>query len=179
MISDFSSPTPAQGYAMSKSTTATATTPAEKHPDSEVLEFRAGVESRSPLDEIVRQGAQRMLQAAIDAEVDEFIAQHSDRRDQQDRRLVVRNGRHPSRPILSGAVRLDVSQPRERKKDIVTICLGRISSYPPGHSRVESPKNAGIQVILYLKRPTTGCALLEVSDFGVEKHRKSTCDCPA
>ena len=84
--------------------------------DAEVLEFRAGFESRSPLDEIVREGAQRMLQAAIDAEVGNFIAQHSDRWDDQDRRLVVRNGRLPSREILSGAGPLEVSRPRVRDK---------------------------------------------------------------
>jgi hypothetical protein len=37
----------------------------------------------SPLDELIRQGAQRMLQAAIDAEVEEFLARHSHRRDDQ------------------------------------------------------------------------------------------------
>ena len=57
-----------------------------------------------------------MLQAAIDAEVDEFLARHADRRDEQGRRLVVRNGRLPSREILTGAGRLDVSQPRVRDK---------------------------------------------------------------
>ena len=55
-----------------------------------------------------------MLQAAIDAEVEDFLAQYADRRDEQGRRLVVRNGHLPSREILTGAGRLDVSQPRVR-----------------------------------------------------------------
>ena len=99
---------------MSKTTRATPTAPVGEAVDSEVLAFRANFEARSPLDELVRTGAQRMLQAAIDAEVEDFIAQHADRRDEQGRRRVVRNGHLPSREILTGAGRLDVSQPRVR-----------------------------------------------------------------
>jgi putative transposase len=40
-----------------------------------------------------------MLQAAIDAEVDDFLAEHSGRRDEQGRRLVVRNGSLPEREM--------------------------------------------------------------------------------
>ena len=87
--------------------------------DSEVLAFRANFESRSPLDEIVREGARRMLQAAIDAEVDDFIAVHSNRLDDQGRRLVVRNGHLPSREILTGAGPLPVQQSRVRDKSPV------------------------------------------------------------
>ncbi len=101
---------------MTQSTTATHTTPADEPLDAEVVEFRANFEARSPLDEIIREGARRMLQAAIDAEVDAFIAAHANRRDGQGRRRVVRNGRLPSREILSGAGPLEVSQPRVRDK---------------------------------------------------------------
>ena len=66
-------------------------------PDPEVVKFRANFENRSPLDELIREGARRMLQAAIDAEVDDFLAEYSGRRDEQGRRLVVRNGSLPER----------------------------------------------------------------------------------
>lgn len=49
--------------------------------EPEVVKFRANFEGRSPLDELIREGARRMLQAAIDAEVDDFLAEHSGRRD--------------------------------------------------------------------------------------------------
>jgi hypothetical protein len=49
--------------------------------DSEVVEFRQAFESRSVLDDFVREGARQMLQAAIEAEVDGFLVQHADRRD--------------------------------------------------------------------------------------------------
>lgn len=105
---------------MSKSTRATQTAPVsqtaaiDEPVDREVLEFRANFEERSPLDELVREGARRMLQAAMEAEVDDFVAAHTDRRDAQGRRQVVRNGRLPSREILTGAGPLEVSQPRVR-----------------------------------------------------------------
>jgi transposase-like protein len=83
-------------------------------PDPEVMQFRAQFEGRSPLDEIVRHGAQEMLQAAIDQEVAEFVGSHADRRDDEGRRLVVRNGHLPPRELLTGAGPLEVRQPRIR-----------------------------------------------------------------
>jgi transposase-like protein len=82
--------------------------------DAEVLEFRAQFGPTSPLDELVRQGAQQMLQTAIEAEVDEFLAVHSTRRDARGNRQVVRNGYLPFRELLTGAGRLAVEQPRVR-----------------------------------------------------------------
>jgi putative transposase len=82
--------------------------------DPEVLEFRAQFGQRSPLDELVRQGAQQMLQSAIETEVDDFLAEHAQRRDRRGNRQVVRNGYLPSRELLTGAGRLAVEQPRVR-----------------------------------------------------------------
>lgn len=70
--------------------------------------------SRSVLDSLVREGARQMLQAALEGEVDAFLASYEDRRDEQGRRLVVRNGYAPAREILSGAGRLEIQQPRVR-----------------------------------------------------------------
>jgi len=82
--------------------------------DPEVLQFRSRFDQTSPLDGLVHQGAQRMLQSAIEAEVEEFLAQHAERCDVRGNRLVVRNGRLPAREILTGAGRLEVQQPRVR-----------------------------------------------------------------
>jgi putative transposase len=82
--------------------------------DAEVLEFRSQFGQTSPLDDLVRHGAQQMLQTAIEAEVDEFLAVHAERRDARGNRLVVRNGYKPAREILTGAGRLAVEQPRVR-----------------------------------------------------------------
>jgi len=78
----------------------------------ETLAFRAGFEACSLLDELIRTGAQKMLQAAINAEVEEFLMRHADRRDEQGRRRGVRNGHLPEREILTGAGPLQVRQPR-------------------------------------------------------------------
>ncbi|MBT5020806.1 MAG: IS256 family transposase [Planctomicrobium sp.] len=106
---------------MNKTTTTTTQAPVQRDSrdqslDPEVLAFRANFESRSPLDEIIREGARRMLQTAIDAEVEDFIATHSQHVDEQGRRQVVRNGHLPSREILTGAGPLEVQQPRVRDK---------------------------------------------------------------
>ena len=50
--------------------------------------------SSSLIDEIVREGARRMLAEALQAEVDAYIARFADLCDTDGRRLVVRNGYH-------------------------------------------------------------------------------------
>ena len=65
---------------MNKTTTTKQTVPAPESLDSEVLQFRAQFDQRSPLDEIIRRGAQEMLQAAIDAEVGQFLSKHAAKR---------------------------------------------------------------------------------------------------
>jgi transposase-like protein len=56
---------------------------------------------RLDLDAIVREGARRMLAAALEAELDAYLAAHADQRDEGGRRLVVRNGhaRHGSTTV--------------------------------------------------------------------------------
>ena len=88
--------------------------PVDQQLDPEVISFRAQFDQKSPLDELVREGARRMLQSAIDAEVEAFIAMHDHRRDDRGRRLVVRNGSLPEREILTGAGAIAVTQGRVR-----------------------------------------------------------------
>jgi len=99
---------------MVKATTARDMNPDADQVDPEVIAFRAQFDNQSPLDELVRVGAQRMLQSAIEAEVQEFLEQHRERTDEKGRRLVVRNGQLPTREILTGAGPLEIGQPRVR-----------------------------------------------------------------
>jgi transposase-like protein len=124
--------------------------------DPEVVAFRAQFDERSPLDELVRNGAQRMLQAAIDAEVTNFIQEHSDRRDEQGNRLVVRNGHLPSREILTGAGALKVQQPRVRDNSSETEQRVSFSSsiLPPYLRRSKAIDD--LIPWLYLKGISTG-----------------------
>ncbi len=141
---------------MSKVTELRSTNPENGHVESEVLQFRRQFEDRSPLDEIIREGARKMLQAAIETEVDEFLEEHSDRRDGQGRRLVVRNGRRGVRAIVTGAGQLEVRQPRVRDNSPDPTNRVRFSSsiVPPYLRRSKSIDE--FIPWLYLKGISTG-----------------------
>src|SRR3954453_8197316 len=66
----------------------------------------------SLIDELVRQGARKMLAEALQAEVDDYIARFSAERDENGRRLVVRNGTHQPREVLTSAGAVEVIAPR-------------------------------------------------------------------
>jgi len=68
--------------------------------------------ARSALDEILRQGAQKLLGAAIQNEVDEYIQTHAAVRDEKGHRLVVRNGYLPERQIQTPLGEVSIRQAR-------------------------------------------------------------------
>jgi transposase-like protein len=70
------------------------------------------------IDDILRDGARRALQAAIEREVDEYIERNSQHLDERGHRLVVRNGHHPARKIQSGNGPIEVQQPRVNDKRV-------------------------------------------------------------
>src|SRR6516225_3761423 len=72
--------------------------------------------SPSLIDEIVREGARRMLAQALQAEVEAYIAQFAAERGEDGRRLVVRNGCHQSREVLTSAGSVEVTVPRVNDK---------------------------------------------------------------
>jgi len=76
------------------------------------LEMRVAQESRSALDELCRDGAQRMLAVALEAEVADYIEAHGTKLDAEGRRLVVRNGRMPCRTLQTGVGPVEIEQPR-------------------------------------------------------------------
>ena len=77
---------------------------------------------RLDLDQIVREGARRMLAAALEAEVDDYLAGHAAERDEGGRRLVVRNGHARQREVMTAAGAIPVRGPRvdDRRTDLVT-----------------------------------------------------------
>jgi hypothetical protein len=93
----------AQGDANSKSTTTPPNHPDEYQFGPDWLALRQQFSDASSLDGIVREGARRMLQTAIDAEVEVFVEQHQYRLSASGRRLVVKNGCLTSREIVTGA----------------------------------------------------------------------------
>ncbi|HZM77991.1 MAG TPA: transposase [Candidatus Limnocylindrales bacterium] len=110
------------------------------------------MEGVSLLDQIVREGAQRMLAAALQAEVAAYIAVHSGEVDEQGRRLVVRNGYAEPRQVLTSAGAVEVKTPRVNDKRIEEATGQRqrfTSAILPAWCR-KSPKVTEVLPLLYL-----------------------------
>jgi len=114
--------------------------------------------SPSLIDEIVREGARRMLAEALQAEVDAYIAAHAAERDENGRRLVVRNGYHQPREVLTSAGAIEVTVPRvnDKRTDPDTGERKRFSSaiVPPWARK--TPKITEVLPLLYLHGLSTG-----------------------
>jgi transposase-like protein len=114
--------------------------------------------SRSLIDEIVREGARRMLAEALAAEVDAYIAQFTAERDGNGRRLVVRNGYHQGREVLTSAGAIEVTVPRvnDRRTDPATGERQRFCSaiLPPWARK--TPKITEVLPLLYLHGLSSG-----------------------
>ena len=72
---------------------------------SVVTDDAAHSELAMSLDELAREGARGMLAAALEAEVDAYIAAHATLTDEHGHRLVRRNGHAPARQLATGAGR--------------------------------------------------------------------------
>jgi putative transposase len=104
------------------------------------------------LDEIVREGAWRMLAAALEAEVDAYVSGLVDEVDEAGKRLVVRNGHAQPRSIQTGAGPVEVvaSRVNDRRVDEATGERRRFrSSIIPPWAR-KSPKVAEVLPLMYL-----------------------------
>jgi putative transposase len=125
---------------------------------SVVTDAQAQDELRLDLDAIVREGARRMLAAALEAEVDAYLATHAAERDAGGRRLVVRNGHARQREVTTAAGAVAVRAPRvdDRRVDPATGQRVRFRSVvlPPWCRK--SPKVAEVLPLLYLHGLSTG-----------------------
>jgi putative transposase len=72
--------------------------------------------SKDVLTDILRQGAQQLLARAIEAEVQEWLEQRTECRDERGRQQVVRNGYMKERTLLTGVGEVKVDQPRVRDR---------------------------------------------------------------
>ena len=125
---------------------------------SVITDTQADDELRVDLDEIVREGARRMLATALEAEVDAYLAAHTAERDERGRRLVVRNGHARQRQVVTAAGAVAVRAPRvnDRCTDPATGERVRFRSQilPPWCRK--SPKVAEVLPLLYLHGLSTG-----------------------
>jgi len=109
------------------------------------------------LEHLAREGARRALQKAIEDEVADYIEAHKHHVDEYNRRLVVRNGHHQPRTILSGVGPIPVHQPRvdDRRVDENGVRFRFTSKILPRYLR----KTKAIEELvpwLYLKGISTG-----------------------
>jgi transposase-like protein len=121
----------------------------------------------SVLDEIVREGARRMLAAALEAEVDAYVETRADERDERGRRLVVRNGHAEPRMITTGAGPIEIETPgvNDKRVDEGTgeRCRFRSSIIPPWCRK--SPKVAEVLPLMYLHGMSTGDFVPALEEF--------------
>ena len=69
-----------------------------------------------PLTKILRSGAKRLVQQAVEAEFAAFLAGHASLELPDGRRRVVRHGHDPGRPIQTGIGRVEVAKPKARDR---------------------------------------------------------------
>ena len=106
----------------------------------------------SLIDKIVREGARRMLAAALEAEVAAYIAAHAGELDERGHRLVVRNGHAVPRQVLTSAGAVAVRAPRVNDKRVGETSGERrqfSSAILPAWCR-KSPKITEVLPLLYL-----------------------------
>ena len=124
--------------------------------DSETVNENTTGESL--LDAIARDGAQQMLAAALQAEIDAYIDAHRGEVDENGHRLVVRNGYHQPRQVTTAAGAVAVHQPRvnDKRTDDTTGKRRRFASaILPAWAR-KSPQVAEVLPLLYLHGLSSG-----------------------
>jgi hypothetical protein len=71
-----------------------------------------------PLTEVLRNGARSLLAQAVEAEVAEFRAKHSDLKTASGLSRMVRHGHLPEREVMTGIGPVGVRQPRVRDRSM-------------------------------------------------------------
>ena len=115
------------------------------------FESPAGIDD--PLSDLLRTGARRLIQQAIEAELDELLGQYADQMDEQGRRAVVRNGYLPQREVLTGVGPVSVKVPKVRSRTGEPVVFR--SSLVPPYVRKARRVEAALPW-LYLKGIATG-----------------------
>jgi putative transposase len=117
----------------------------------------SGPEITLALDELAREGARRMIAAALRAEADDYVERFTDEVDEDGHRLVVRNGRARERKVTVGSGTIPIKAPRvnDKRVDDQGERQKFSSRILPAYAR-RSPKVGEVIPILYLRGLSTG-----------------------
>jgi transposase-like protein len=110
-------------------------------------------EQNDPLQEVLREGARKMLAAAIETEVSDFIKQHGSLKTDEGELAVVRNGYLPARSIQTGLGDIAVKVPKVRDRSESGIKFNS-SLVPPYLKRAKNIEE--FLPWLYLRGISTG-----------------------
>ena len=128
-------------------------------PEGKTTPVQAGnatEEIRGVIERIAQEGARKVLQAALEAEVEEHLARYEYVRDGKGRRAVLGNGHAPERTILTGVGPVVVRRPRVDERSV----QGR-EGHEPFTSAIlprflrRTPTLEGALATLYLKGVST------------------------
>ena len=108
------------------------------------------------LDDLARVGAQRMIAAALQIEVDDYLARFREERDAAGHARVVRNGTARARPLLTGVGPLTIAAPRVNDRRVIAGVRQKFTSVivPPYVRR--SPRVESVLPLLYLHGLSSG-----------------------
>ena len=111
---------------------------------------------RGVIEDIARKGARKVLQAALEAEVEEHLARYGNLEDREGRRAVVRNGHAPERTILTGVGDVTIRRPRVDEREVEGMGGHEpfVSAILPRFLR-RTPTLDGALATLYLKGVST------------------------
>ena len=124
-----------------------------------VVENEAGNEGarvESALDRLAREGARRMLEEALEAEVAAYVEMYRQLRDERGRALVVRNGHAQAREVTVGSGPMKVEAPRVNDRRVIAGERQKFTSeILPPYLR-KSKAIADLLPALYLRGLSTG-----------------------
>src|SRR5499426_4613864 len=124
--------------------------------DSNVIKLTQPGVFTDSLTEVLRRGARALLTQAVEAEVAEFLAKHTDLKTETGHQRVVRHGHLPEREIMTGIGPIAVRQPRVRDREAAE---GERIRYSPSILPRYARRSKSLEVlipILYLKGIATG-----------------------
>ncbi len=118
-----------------------------------VLEFAGRDAISDPLTNLLRSGAQQLINQAVEAELEELLSQHSGRRTEDGNAVVVRNGHLPERELQTGLGPVTVKIPKVRSRTGEPVTF-RSALVPPYVRKTKSLEAA--LPWLYLKGVSSG-----------------------